>query len=604
MTSNAEEIRADLGRKFGDDLDESLLSECVKLCQNHNISGENLFYRWEAVKFNRGPSSGQFSSDDVQELRKAIQRDVAKANVGKKFARGNLSGLQSRNFGSTPVKSGARPAANGAMGTPVKPMVRPQDGFDLSRVEEKVAPVAGPSRVTFIGPSTGEEERKKRAYRYMYEKISERSEVLDDRIDHFGELIKAYYDFEELGDPSAVTEEEVVVVGRITLDSESSSGPVKLNEASIMLESSRMMGSGARVPIRFDPEVKVRKGKRGLGGQGLFPGAIVAFKGKNGGGGSFLATEILTLPPLDSPSATLVKPESDDTQFSMYFGCGPFTYDADLQHRPLQNLITKLKSTKPAVVLLVGPFIDAIHPSIKAGDVDATPADMFRTEFVERLRDFLDSSPGSIVLLVPSVRDILSDHAVFPQCELSRTLCNDSRIHLLPNPARFTINGVHIAVSSVDVLFHLRKEELFKRAAEVEPLTTPVDPAGQTPSDAMANLCRHILQQRSFYPIFPVPLDLAHEVNLDVTHSDLLNLGPSDDEEDESMSDPSKARCAPDVLVIPSRLKQFSKVVDNTVAINPSFCTKSTYAILEYAGHTSPGPARDRLKVEINRLEG
>lgn len=93
----------------------------------------------------------------------------------------------------------------------------------------------------------------------------------------------------------SLLQEEVVVVGRITLDSESSSGPVKLNEASIMLESSRMMGSGARVPIRFDPEVKVRKGKRGLGGQGLFPGAIVAFKGKNGGGGSFLATEILTV---------------------------------------------------------------------------------------------------------------------------------------------------------------------------------------------------------------------------------------------------------------------------------------------------------------------
>ena len=45
-----------------------------------------------------------------------------------------------------------------------------------------------------------------------------------------------------------------------------------------------MMGSGARVPIRFDPEVRLRKGKRGVGGQGLFPGAIVALKGKNGGG--------------------------------------------------------------------------------------------------------------------------------------------------------------------------------------------------------------------------------------------------------------------------------------------------------------------------------
>ncbi len=66
----------------------------------------------------------------------------------------------------------------------------------------------------------------------------------------------------------------------------------------------------------------------------------------------------------------------------------------------------------------------------------------------------------------------------------------------------------------------------------------------------------------SFYPIFPVPLDLAHEVNLDATHSDLLYLCPQTDEEHASAGapDPGKASCAPDVLIIPSRLKQFSKV--------------------------------------------
>ena len=63
--------------------------------------------------------------------------------------------------------------------------------------------------------------------RYMYEKVSERSEgelstlthtclsctaqhfpipVLDERIDHFGDLVKSYYGIEELGDPSAFTE--------------------------------------------------------------------------------------------------------------------------------------------------------------------------------------------------------------------------------------------------------------------------------------------------------------------------------------------------------------------------------------------------------------
>ncbi|KAI0667572.1 DNA polymerase alpha subunit B [Trametes maxima] len=533
-----------------------------------------------------------------------MQREL-RASVAKKLAAGNLKGLQSKQFGMSQARGGGRPglstgtSSGGLPATPAK-LARPQDGFNFARLKERDAPVAGPSRITFVGPPADEEARKQRAYRYMYEKISERSEVLDDRIDYFGELVKAYYDIEELGDPSAVTEEDITVVGRIVIDAETSSGSVKLNEASLMLESSRMMGSGARVPIRFDPGVNIRRCARGASGLGVFPGAIVALKGKNGGGGWFLASEILSLPPLDPSSEIHVKSETDETAFSMYVASGPFTPDADLAYRPFQSLITKLIAVKPAVVLLVGPFIDAAHPAIKTGDVDAPPRDIFRTEFVDRLLDFLDSSPGSLVLLVPSTRDILSDHAVFPQCELPRGLSNDSRIRLLPNPARFTLNGVHIAVSSVDVLFHLRKEEFFKRAAEIDALSTASDAP-----DAMANLCRHILQQRSFYPIFPVPLELAHEVNLDVTHADMLYLTPLDDNDDDADGrvDPTRARCAPDVLVVPSRLKHFSKVVDSTVAVNPSFLTKATYAVLEYAGHTVPGPAKDRIKVEIQRLE-
>jgi len=53
----------------------------------------------------------------------------------------------------------------------------------------------------------------------------------------------------------------------------------------------------------------------------------------------------------------------------------------------------------------------------------------------------------------------------------------------------------------------------------------------------------------SFYPLFPVPSDLSHEVNLDVSHMEGLRLCT------EEMPD-----SAPDVLVVPSRLKHFSKV--------------------------------------------
>ncbi|KAI0335848.1 DNA polymerase alpha, subunit B [Cubamyces sp. BRFM 1775] len=603
MAQDVGKVEQELKEKFGEDLDEKLLAECVKVCQMHNFTGEDLYFKWEAIRFNRGPA--QFSLKDLQEVKAKINRDMMKNAMTKKLMKGNLSGPQSRQFGMSPAR-GSRSAVGGGAGaaspgTPMKPMRR-QDGFDLARMQDIKTPVAGPSRVAFVGPATDEAAYKKRAYRYMYEKVSERSEVLDDRIDHFGELVKAYYDIEELGDPSAVTEDDIVVVGRIVQDSETSSGAVKLNEASLMLESSRMMGSGARVPLRFDPSVNVRRGPRGVGGQGIFPGAIVALKGKNGGGGSFLAAEILGLPPLDPSSAINIKSETGEAEFSMCIAAGPFTPEADLSFQPLQSLITKFTSDKPAVALLIGPFIDASHPLIKVGDVDMPPRDMFITQFVDKLRDFLDASPGSIVLLLPSPRDILSEHAVFPQCELPRALCDDPRIRLLPNPARFTLNGVHFAASSVDVLFHLRKEEFYKRAGEIEPL--PAASASDVP-DPMANLCRHILQQRSFYPIFPVPLDLANEVNLDMTHSEMLNLCPQDDNTDdaEGSVDPSRARCAPEVLIVPSRLKHFSKVVDHTVAVNPSFLTKSTYAVLQYPGHSGPGPAKDRIKIEIQRLE-
>lgn len=56
-----------------------------------------------------------------------------------------------------------------------------------------------------------------------------------------------------------------------------------------------MYGSGARIALRFDPALKFRGGPQGAGGLGFFPGAMVALKGKNGGGGWFLVTEILAV---------------------------------------------------------------------------------------------------------------------------------------------------------------------------------------------------------------------------------------------------------------------------------------------------------------------
>jgi DNA polymerase alpha subunit B len=56
-----------------------------------------------------------------------------------------------------------------------------------------------------------------------------------------------------------------------------------------------MMGSGVRVPLRFTPNFKVRGGPKGQASVGLFPGAVVALKGKNGGGGRFSVSEAMVV---------------------------------------------------------------------------------------------------------------------------------------------------------------------------------------------------------------------------------------------------------------------------------------------------------------------
>lgn len=87
-------------------------------------------------------------------------------------------------------------------------------------------------------------------------------------------------------------QEEVIIVGRITHDAEYGSTS-KLAEGVITIESSRALSLGSRAPLVLDPTIKIKGSVKGVGGVGMYPGAIVALKGKNGGGGYFLATEVL-----------------------------------------------------------------------------------------------------------------------------------------------------------------------------------------------------------------------------------------------------------------------------------------------------------------------
>ena len=66
---------------------------------------------------------------------------------------------------------------------------------------------------------------------------------------------------------------------------------------------------------------------------------------------------------------------------------------------------------------------------------------------------------------------------------------------MLSNPAQFSINGVSFGATSVDSLFHLKKEELTKRAVEVDAVSAPGESSAV---DGMSSLCRHLLYQKRF----------------------------------------------------------------------------------------------------------
>ncbi|WVQ82653.1 hypothetical protein IAT38_004785 [Cryptococcus sp. DSM 104549] len=408
-------------------------------------------------------------------------------------------------------------------------------------------------------------------YRYMFEEVRDRGHALGEAVEAYAEALQHAYGLAELGDPHLISQEQIHTVGRIHAGP-TDSGKMSVN--SLFFEPARSLGGMKTIALKLlgKESLKVRGGPPGVKRFGLYPGCIVGLKGKNGGAKEFVVEEVLLMPPGDLAQTTI--PELIEYQhgdrlrgqpISLTVAAGPFTSDIDLLYAPLEALVETVINEQPDVFLLLGPFVDSKHPSIAKGAVTQTPTELFQEQISKRLQRVVDRSPGTIIILVPSVRDLVSRHMAFPQSMLEKEpLGLPKKVKVLPNPCTFQINEVIIAASSVDVLFHLRREEIEQEAQEADPSEDTVDEV----KDSMAGLVRHVLNQQSFYPLFPPPEAYANEVCLDVTHYPLLKMeGP-----------------APDVLILPSRLKHFVKTVDSTLVVNPAHLARSqaagTYAKL------------------------
>lgn len=385
--------------------------------------------------------------------------------------------------------------------------------------------------------------------RYMHIRPADKSEALNSQLDEYASRAAAVLGIStnDFGHPGVATAGQMVVVGRIVADVEGGGGGGggmvdednsgsdgrgrggRLGESgTILLETSRQMGSGFRVPLSV-----------GEAAVSLFPGQLVVLEGTNPDGRCFHVRGQKTLRILaDAPST-----DAPREPLSMIVAAGPFTLDdpgaARLDMAPFERLLNFAFERRPHILLLLGPFIDADNSLFKTTGAPSTPEELFLCEFIGRIRLLTSRLPHLRVLIVPSVRDLIAD-PVFPQPPLSPELAAEqASILLLPNPATLAINGTHIALSSSDVLLPLGVEEHCRVHG----------------GDRMQRLCSYLLQQDSFWPLHPAPPG----ANIDYTVLPLLALGRT-----------------PDLLLVSSQLRYFARnVEDTTLAVNPGqFCRK------------------------------
>lgn len=384
----------------------------------------------------------------------------------------------------------------------------------------------------------------------MAMRLSEASEILDDRIDEFIAIFQKQYETEEIAIGSAATQStsEIIAVGRIASDSLEG----RLNSASLVLETSRRTGAGLRVPLKVDNLPSVN----------FFPGQIVGLRGINASGDYFSVKEVLSpplLPPAASSPATIdsanqrLGADEGKPPLNILVASGPYTADDNLQFEPLKEICQKAADSRADAAILTGPFLDIEHPLLASGDFDlpdvegynpdtATLSTVFRHCITTQLQKLVAAVPSITIVLIPSVRDALSKHVSWPQEQLfKRELGMPKQVRMVSNPVTLSFNETVIGICSNDIFYELRREEvLHGRPREGNLLT---------------RLPKYLIEQRHFYPIFPPsPRDglprpatesgLATGSMLDVGYSKLGEWW----------------NVRPDVLIVPSMLPPFVKV--------------------------------------------
>ncbi|XP_032939466.1 DNA polymerase alpha subunit B isoform X2 [Catharus ustulatus] len=357
-------------------------------------------------------------------------------------------------------------------------------------------------------------------YKFMFQKALDVREVLASRVEELGEVLRRHHGLDGFSSTALPAQEPVTVLGHIGCD-----GNGRLNPQSVLLLGDREHSGGAPVPLDLSE----------LQEYSLFPGQVLAVEGTNSTGRRLVVSRLYEGVPLPFHSPT----EPMAEQRMVLVACGPFTPSDGVAFEPLSDLLELVGRERPDVLLLFGPFLDAKHEQVESCQLPGSFSDVFRLclrTIVEGTR-----SAGCQLVLVPSLRDVCHDF-VYPQPPFP---CQDlpkedrARVLLVSEPCTLDIDGVVFGLSSTDLLLHLGAEEISSSSGI---------------SDRFTRILRHVLTQRSFYPLYPP----SEELNVDL----------------EALAAFAALPVTPDVLVTPSELRFFIKDVLGCVCINPGRLTK------------------------------
>ncbi|RDA87635.1 hypothetical protein CP532_3818 [Ophiocordyceps camponoti-leonardi (nom. inval.)] len=649
----ADDDERELAARFapGGKLEEDVVAELRSIMRLYELSAEDTFFKWESFCLRRELDANDVSLPAVRDLKGSIHDELERER-SRKMAKGKMKAVDHRSsragaaaaasvmdllgdiMPATPGATRAKrkldssPATGGEHGTSSSFGDRAKSGEIIEVLNGHLSAAKAPTTTTSYPESriklTAASDQKKMGYKPLAMKLSETSEILDDRIDDWAELVREHHglDESEFGNAAAQGTTEIVAVGRIASDAMADDGGNggRLNAASLVLETSRRTGMGFRVPLNLDS----------LSRWSFFPGQVVALRGSNASGTDFVVREVLEAPLLPGAASAASaldacrerlrggRREEDEGEkgepapLNVIFASGPYTADDNLDFEPLHALCSRAADGLVDAIVLAGPFIDVDHPLIANGDFDlpddvgidpdtATMTTVFRYLFAPALNRLASSRPQLTMMLVPSVRDVLAKHVSWPQDAFPRKELGLPRTaRILSNPMTLSINEMLLAVSTQDILYQLRGQEVVAKGA-----------VAAHGGDLIARLCRYLIEQRHYFPLFP-PADRQR----------LPRTGTEDGVATGSVLDLGYVKLGemvnvrPDVMLVPSALPPFVKVVESVVVINPGHLSKrkgaGTYAHMTlHSPEASNGVEADaivghrvfdRARVEIVRI--